>query len=123
KLRGNPFTIVGVAPRGFSGMTLVLSPDLWVPISAATEIEPVGMHDVVPSPTGTTRLDRRGDRWLFIRGRLKDGASIEQARANLDVLMARLAAANPITNKDKAIALKPTTEVHFHPAADPVGVP
>ena len=41
------------------------------------------MHDAMPSPTGTTRLDRRGDRWLFMRGRLKPGATIDQARANL----------------------------------------
>src|SRR5262249_5523043 len=49
KLRGNLYTIVGVTPRGFNGMTSVLSPDMWVPISAAMEIEPVGMHDVMPS--------------------------------------------------------------------------
>src|SRR5947209_14751579 len=104
-------------------MTSILSPDLWVPISAAMEIEPIGMHDVTPSPTGTTRLDRRGDRWLFVKGRLKSGVTIERARANLDLLMTRLAAANPATNKDKRIAVKATSDVHFHPAADPVLVP
>jgi predicted permease len=123
KLRGTVYSIVGVAPRGFTGMTSVLSPDLWVPISAAMEIEPVGMHDATPSPTGTNRLDRRGDRWMFMKGRLKDGATVDEARANLDVLMARLEAANPISNKDKRISVKATSDVHFHPAADPVVVP
>src|SRR5262249_19677034 len=123
KLRGAEYAIVGVTPRGFSGMTSILSPDLWVPIAAANEIEPVGMHDVLPSPTGTTRLDRRGDRWLFIKGRLKDGVSVEAARANLDVLMARLVAANPVTNKEKGITVRATSGIRFHPAADPVIVP
>jgi macrolide transport system ATP-binding/permease protein len=123
KLRGNLYTIVGVTPRGFNGMTSVLSPDLWVPISAAMEIEPVGMHDVLPSPTGTGRIDRRGDRWMFMKGRLKDGISVEQAGANLAVLMSRLESANPISNKDKGIAVKASSDVHFHPAADPVVVP
>ena len=61
RLRGHPSPIVGVTPRGFTGMTSILSPDLWVPMAAALEIEPIGMHDVVPSPTGTTRLEIAGD--------------------------------------------------------------
>ena len=66
RIRGNPYTIVGVAPSGFSGMVPVLAPEMWIPVSASLDVEPVGMHDTVPSPTGTTRLDRRADRWLFI---------------------------------------------------------
>jgi predicted permease len=123
RLRGQPYTIVGVTPRGFTGMTSMLSPDLWVPMSAALEVDPIGMHDVVPSPTGTTRLDRRGDRWIFMKGRLKPGATIDQAAANLDVLMVRLESANPATNKNRRIAMKPTREVHVHPAFDPQILP
>ena len=123
RLRGHPYTIVGVTPRGFTGMTPILSPDLWVPMAAALEVEPLGMHDVVPSPTGTTRLDRRGDRWMFMKGRLKPGATIDQAAANLDVIMARLAATNPATNANRRIAVKPTSDVHFHPAFDPQILP
>jgi len=123
RVRGNTFTIVGVAPPSFTGMVPVLSPEMWIPVAASLEVEPVGLHDVVPSPTGTTRLDRRGDRWMFIRGRLKPGVTIDAARANLDVLMSRLATAFPATNKGRTAAAKPTSEVHIHPAADPVLVP
>ncbi|MFI5179010.1 MAG: ABC transporter permease [Vicinamibacterales bacterium] len=122
-IRGNPYTIVGVAPRSFTGMVPVLSPDLWVPVSSSLDVEPVGLHDVVPSPTGTNRLERRGDRWLFIRGRLKTGATIDRARANLELVMSRVSAANPATNKDRRIALKATSDVHFHPSADPQILP
>ena len=48
-----------------------------------------------PSPTGTTRLDRRGQRWLFVKGRLKDGETAARAEANLQVLMAQLAGDAP----------------------------
>jgi predicted permease len=123
RIRGAPYTIVGVAPATFNGMVPILAPEMWIPVSASLDVEPVGMHDAMPSPTGTTRLDRRADRWLFMRGRLKPGATIEQARANLAVLAARLAADNPATNKERRIALKPTSDVHFHPALDPVVVP
>jgi predicted permease len=123
RLRGDQYTIVGVAPRDFHGMTPALSPELWVTTAAAMDVEPIGMHDVVPSPTGTTRLDRRGERWLFLKGRLKPGVTVASAAANLDVVMAGLAATYPATNRDRRIALKPSAEVHFHPAADPVLVP
>ena len=123
RIRGNSYTIVGVAPSGFSGMVPVLSPEMWIPVSASLDVEPVGMRDAVPSPTGTTRLDRRAERWLFMRARLKPGAIIDQARANLAVLMSRLEAANPITNKGRQLTLKPTRDVHFHPAVDPIVVP
>jgi predicted permease len=123
RIRGTPYTIVGVAPATFSGMVPILAPEMWIPVSASLDVEPVGMHDAVPSPTGTTRLDRRADRWLFMRARLKPGATLEQARANLIVLASRLSADNPATNRDRHIALKPTSDVHFHPSLDPVLVP
>jgi putative ABC transport system permease protein len=123
RIRGNPLTIVGVLPRTFSGMVPVLSPELWIPVSASLDAEPVGLHDVVPSPSGANRLERRGERWLFVRGRLREGRTIDQARANLTLLMSRLAAAYPATNKGREIAVKATSDVHFHPMADPQILP
>ena len=122
RIRGSAYTIVGVAPKAFNGMVPVLSPELWIPASASLEVEPVGMHDAIPSPTGTTRLDRRADRWLFIRGRLKPGITVAQARANLGVLMARIDSENPATNKERRLSVRATSDVHFHPAADPIVV-
>jgi putative ABC transport system permease protein len=123
RIRGNPHTIVGVAPESFTGMVPILSPELWLPVSASLEVEPVGMHDTIPSPTGTTRLNRRADRWMFMRARLKPGRTIEEARANLAVVMAGLERENPATNRGRRVSLKATSDVHLHPVADPVVVP
>ncbi len=123
RIRGNPYTIVGVAPQIFTGMVPVLSPELWIPVAASLEVEPVGMHDTIPSPTGTTRLDRRADRWMFMRGRLKPGRTLADARANLAVLMSAMEHDNPATNRGRRASLRATRDVHFHPAADPVVVP
>ena len=124
RIRGTDYQIVGVAPRGYAGMTPILAPDIWVPIAAASgDVEPVGLHDVVPSPTGVGRLERRGDRWMFIRARLKDGVRIEQARANVDVVASRLAAFNPDTNRGRRMSLVATSEIRVHPAADSSVVP
>jgi predicted permease len=123
RIRGSAYTIVGVTPRLFNGMVPILSPELWIPVAASLEVEPVGINDPVPSPTGTTRLDRRGDRWMFIRARLKPGKTLDEARANLTLVMSRLEQANPLTNKGRRLAFKATNDVHFHPAADSTVLP
>ena len=122
-LRGDPFTIVGVAPAGFNGMFSILSPEIWIPVSASLPFEPIGIHDTVPSPGAATRLERRGDRWLWIRGRLKPGLSTAEASANVEVIMSRLVAAYPVTNKNRRMSAKATSDIHFHPAADRTLVP
>jgi predicted permease len=125
RMRGQGYTIVGVAPDGFTGMVPVLAPELWVTTAHVGEVEPAGIQDVVPGP-GTNRLDRRGQRWLFMKGRLRDGVSAAEARANLELVWSQLVAAHTQTNKDRAISLVPTSDVRIHPDADrallPAGV-
>jgi predicted permease len=118
RLRGQAYTIVGVIAPSFTGMVPMLSPDMWVTVREASEVEPAGIQDVVPSPTGTSRLDRRGQRWLFAKGRLKPGVTVAQAQANLDVLMQQLMTAYPQTNKDRRATLKASSLVRIHPAGD-----
>jgi putative ABC transport system permease protein len=118
RLRGQTYTIVGVVEASFTGMVPMLSPDMWVTVREATEVEPAGIQDVVPSPTGTSRLDRRGQRWLFAKARLKPGATVAQAQANVDVLMRQLTEAHPQTNKNRRAALKASSDVRIHPAGD-----
>jgi hypothetical protein len=54
-------------------MLPVLQPEMWTTVAWVDDVETAGIQDMTPSPTGTTRLDRRGQRWLFLKGRLKDG--------------------------------------------------
>ena len=77
RIHGQPYTIVGVAPRTFTGMVPLLAPEIWTPMAYVDEVEPGGIISIVPSPTGNTRLERRGTRWMFVKGRLKDGATYD----------------------------------------------
>ena len=70
-LRGLPYTVVGVAPASFTGVVPLLTPELWLPVAHLEEVEPVGITDTVPSPVGRTGLERRGTRWMFVKGRLQ----------------------------------------------------
>src|SRR5262249_20336065 len=90
QIRGRAYAIVGVAQERFGGLAPGMSAELWVPAGCVDDIEPVGMIDVTASPTGTNRIERRGQRWLFLTGRVKPGVSSTQARANLTRLMADL---------------------------------
>ena len=112
-LRGLPYTIAGVAPASFTGVVPLLTPELWLPIQYVEEVQPAGINDSVPSPVGKTRLERRGFRWMFVKGRRKPGVTAEQANANVALIGRQLEAANVPTNKDRRIAAVPTSDVRL----------
>jgi predicted permease len=72
RLNGQPYTVVGVLPRGFS----FLEPDVrvWTPLAFTAEQK--------------SDESRHSNNWSYI-GRLKAGATIEQARQQIDALNAR----------------------------------
>jgi putative ABC transport system permease protein len=115
-IHGQAYTIVGVAPREFTGMVPMLQPELWTPSAWVEEIEPAGIQDAVPSPTGNTRLERRGQRWMFVKARLKDGETLARAAANMQVITGQLAVAYPKTNEKRPVSL--AAKVRIHPQAD-----
>ncbi len=112
-LRGQAYAIAGVAPASFTGVVPLLTPELWLPAQFVDEVEPAGINDSVPSPVGSTTLERRGMRWLFVKGRLKPGVTAAQAHANVALIGRQLEAANPQTNKDRRMAAMPTEEVRL----------
>jgi predicted permease len=111
-LRGLPYTIVGVTRPDFAGVVPVLTPELWLPVVHAEEVEPAGISDSIPGP-GRTRLERRGTRWMFIKGRLKPGVTPEQAHANVALIGQQLQAAHPETNKGRKMSAVPTSKVRL----------
>ena len=81
-INGAPFTIVGVAPRGFFGVDPQLAPDLWVPLRDMPELQPWGIQ----SRGGLTLFQSPRWWWCMMIARLKSGVAPEQARTELDVL-------------------------------------
>ncbi len=73
KINGHSMTIVGVAPRGFTGTTTGSLPQVFVPIS---------MRGVFQ--TNFSGFENRRSYWIYLFGRLKPGVSMEQAKASLD---------------------------------------
>src|SRR5262245_39993324 len=81
-----PFTIVGVAPPGFTGLEVGRRPDLWWPIGA------------IPLVSPNRPVKDEGYTWLKVMGRLQPGVSLAQARVTLDVLF-RQQMADYVTNR------------------------
>ncbi len=94
-LNGQAFTIVGVAPRGFQGTTL-LKPDLWVPISMVAQASPRMSADI---------LTNRRAVWLLMGGRLKPGVTVQQANAEAAAIGATLEREYPQDNRGKSFAV------------------
>jgi predicted permease len=77
KLNDTPLTIVGVAPKGFTGAQDVQeAPDLFVPLSMQPLLAP---HRAWGSLLGDTRTW-----WVNVMGRAKSGVTDDQAQAILD---------------------------------------
>jgi predicted permease len=79
----HPYTIVGVAPKGFHGCKSGLRADVWIPLGMDTEI------------WGSNRINDRGRSWLQVLGKLRPGVRQFQAVGELNVLMERIAARFP----------------------------
>jgi hypothetical protein len=94
-LNGHPFTVIGVAPEGFTGTTALFSPDMWVPLGAADLVA----NDF--TERRGRRLDDRGNHLLMVFGRLKPDLAPAAAAARLDPLARRLAEAHPAENKGR----------------------
>jgi macrolide transport system ATP-binding/permease protein len=120
EISGFDYTVIGVAPPNFTGMMPGLPADFWVPLMMVERFVFSGMQASTdePGPVGLSRLERRGNRWLLVKGRLKDGRTIEEARAQIDTIYARLRAAYPVTNKNVTASIVPASSVRFHPMLD-----
>lgn len=103
-LNRTPFTVVGIAPKGFTGTLLGGGPALWVPMS---------IHDVV-QPNFNWYETRRG-LFLFAFGRLKPGVSLDQARANLKTVFAQLEQAYPADNAGRSAGAVPLLDARLNP--------
>ena len=101
QISGYPFAVVGVAPAGFQGTTL-LKGDLWVPLAALTM--------AMPDRRDTLFTSRRST-WLFMGARLADGATIAQANAELASISAALQAEHPRVNERMSFHAAPSAVV------------
>jgi predicted permease len=118
EISGHKYSVVGVAPRSFAGTVPGLVPEFWVPLAMVDRLSFAGVQANMDTEPGLPRMKRRGHRWLFVKGRLADGRTLEQARAELETLYARLRADHPTTNEKVKPTVLPLASIRFHPMLD-----
>jgi putative ABC transport system permease protein len=89
RVNGRPYTVIGVAPRGFSGVHAVFAPELWLPLGVHDELKGT-LGDGPPEDLASPRTHP-----LNLLGRLRPGLTIETARGQLSPLAQRLTALQP----------------------------
>jgi predicted permease len=108
-LNGGGFTVIGVGPAGFHGLSVGSSPAFWVPLA---------MHDqVMPSFTfeGQSLFYARGCDWLDLVGRLEPGRTVAEAEAEARALAGREATIYPAARKGWTVVVSPLNEVRLSP--------
>ena len=113
RLNGFAYTIVGVAPRDFSGVFPGLRPDFWALASMADQI----------SLNGPGSLERRGQESFMVKARLADGVTRTEAEAALGAFAEDLVTSHSDRYADRRIVMTPTLSSPVHPAVDGVLVP
>lgn len=108
ELNGHHFTVAGVAPVRFRGVSpLGPSPDLWAPLEAQPLLMPTG-GDMLRRVPGEVQV------WLQGIGRLRPGVDLEAARDNMSSLALGLEEEFPSWNEGQGIAV--TEHFQYSPA-------
>jgi predicted permease len=118
EVSGEKYTVIGVGPAGFQGMLPGIEAEFWVPVMMVERFSFQGIQAATDRDPGATRLQKRGQRWLFVKGRLAAGRTVEQARAQVDTIFARLRQDHPVTNEKTRASVLPGAGVRFHPMLD-----
>jgi len=79
----HPFTVIGVAPKGFHGTEVFFWSDFWVPVVNEEQIN------------GYDYLNQRRGHRLWMLGKLRAGTTVSQATDNLNAIAAQLAKEHP----------------------------
>jgi putative ABC transport system permease protein len=90
RINGRPYTVIGITPDGFSGVSALVAPDVWLPL---------GVHSQLGSVFGDSEslhdLAQPKNYALNLTARLQPGLNIDTAKSRLPVLGQRLTAIQP----------------------------
>ncbi len=95
KIGGLDYTIVGVTPAAFIGTELIYTPEIFVPVAMAEQIEQANW------------MDQRSDQNEMVVGRLKPGVSLRSAEAAVNTIAVQLGKGYPKDDAGISIVLSP----------------
>jgi putative ABC transport system permease protein len=99
QLSDGNYTVVGIMPEGFRGVSD--EAEIWLPMMMVSSIRTAD------------NLRQRDQRWLRAVARLKPGATLAQAQAEMDAITRRLEQAYPNENRNRGALVTPLRERFF----------
>jgi predicted permease len=110
RIEGSPLTVIGIVPARYRGANLNWGnpPQAWIPLSTV----PL----VLPRFKKADIFHQRSARWLVLLGRLRVGFTVSQAEAELQLIAANLAQADPAANRDITARALVASRSKFWPA-------
>jgi predicted permease len=96
RINGEPFTVIGVAARGFTG-TGIPGPEVWIPLGTQE------------------RLDARDAHNLDVIGRLREGVGVQSVAPALATAARRLEQAFPSVNAGQMLEMRAPSRLLFMP--------
>ena len=106
RLNGRDFTVIGVLPERFAGLYIFDRPDFYIPLAMA--------DGFVEDPRKEFFTDR-SERSLAVRGRLKDGTTLDAARNELALLARGFEREDPKSNRDRGANVHTMIEMRTRP--------
>ncbi len=104
EINETPFTVIGVAPQGFLGVSAIFGPDVWLPATMAAQVLPLPMQDI---------LRDREKPFFQAVARLKPGIDRSQAQADLQTIASSLQQEFPDANAGRTMSVQPITTALF----------
>jgi putative ABC transport system permease protein len=99
QLNDADYTVVGVMPEGFRGVSD--DAEIWLPMMMVSSVRNAGA------------LQRREQRWHSTLARLKPGVTLAQAQAEMDAIMRPLEQAYPNSNRNRGARVTTLNEQFF----------
>ncbi|MEY2507105.1 MAG: putative transport system permease protein [Verrucomicrobiota bacterium] len=90
QMNGQRYTVIGITPDGFSGISALIAPDIWVPFGMYSKLGTAFNDTDV-----TTDLAQPKNYTLNLSARLRPGLTLEAAKTRLPVLSQRFNALQP----------------------------
>ena len=106
RINGHVFTIIGITPKGFTGTTALVTPEMFLPLNAYGLVMNDFDGQVKP-------LSARDNHALMLIGRLMPGMTPQAADATLAVVASQMEKAYPAENKDQTLLARPLSRSGF----------
>jgi putative ABC transport system permease protein len=106
RLNGRDFSVIGVLPETFAGLYIFDRPDFYIPLAMASAFTADPKKDFFTD---------RAERPLTVRGRLKSGTTLRDARDELALLAKGFEREYPTSNRDRGASVHTMLEMRTRP--------